>query len=381
VTDPTPNPKGSRPTLSRLNAPRFNNDPVLERCAAGTHRMLAGQTGPAVKLVQQALIDLGHDLGPLADDGVFGRLTGDAVTSFKTKRGIFPNDPVVGPKTITALDAEMIDKPPAPLSDRDEWLSWGRRDRLPRLSGFNFTRFDEHIRRKAGKSFRLDPISSWMPTAFAEVFLDHLSAMLEPRGAPDGPGAAATWGVCPVDLFHCHVSLGVPSGAVPFHLQGRGPALTGRLEQLMKDADRVSRARRYNDRWSAAHAGLLNTVGVESVLPVAAELINDITAAATRAQPALFVWHTFEREGWRPHIGPGVEMPNEHPRRHWVSTFAPKPKRPTRAPFVTHAENLAAVHMFFSLNFVVDKSGLVTALPGSFIEVASVTGITVDFFP
>lgn len=46
-----------------LLAARFKNQPVLEACAAGTHRMTIGEPAEAaVRLVQQALLDLGLDL-------------------------------------------------------------------------------------------------------------------------------------------------------------------------------------------------------------------------------------------------------------------------------------------------------------------------------
>ncbi len=47
-------------------------------------------------------------------DGYFGTKTGDAVIAFKRDRVIFPDDPVVGPRTMAALDAEFIGRPPAP---------------------------------------------------------------------------------------------------------------------------------------------------------------------------------------------------------------------------------------------------------------------------
>jgi hypothetical protein len=344
--------------------------------------MLRGETGPAVKLVQQALIDLGHDLGPLADDGEFGKLTGDAVASFKTSRKIFPNDPVVGPKTMAALDAEMIDKPPAPLSDRDEWLSWGRRAQIPRVGPFNFTRFDEVGRRSAGKPFRLDPMSLWLPSAFAAVFLNHLSALLDPGGSPGGPGTGpATWGISPVDLFHCHVALAVPAGDAPLALQDQAIGLARRLDRLRDQAGRAPSATPWNDAWTAAHATLLNAVGPKSLFPMAGTLIDNIAAAATPARPAVLLWHTFERKGWRPQIEPGVEMPDADRRRHWLSTFAPGSQGPRRTAFITPEQISAALHLFFSINFVVDKSGMVTALPGAFVEVASVTGIGNDSVP
>ena len=97
-----------------LTNPRFAGDPVLEACFAGEHRMMAPETGPAVVKVQQALIDLGFALRERGADGTFGDETGAAVVSYKTDRQIFPNDPVVGRKTMTSLDGEPELSPPGP---------------------------------------------------------------------------------------------------------------------------------------------------------------------------------------------------------------------------------------------------------------------------
>ena len=101
-----------------LTNPRFAGDPVLEACLAGEHRMLAPETGPAVAKVQQALIDLGFALPLHGADGTFDDETGAAVVAYKTSRSIFPNDPVVGPKTMAGLDAEPALLSPAPVEDR-----------------------------------------------------------------------------------------------------------------------------------------------------------------------------------------------------------------------------------------------------------------------
>jgi peptidoglycan hydrolase-like protein with peptidoglycan-binding domain len=89
-----------------LTNPRFAGDPVLEACLAGEHRMMAPETGPAVAKVQQAFIDLGFALPVHGADGTFSEETGAAVTAYKTDRQIFPNDPVVGPRTMAGLDGE-----------------------------------------------------------------------------------------------------------------------------------------------------------------------------------------------------------------------------------------------------------------------------------
>lgn len=93
-----------------LRAVRFRNQPVLEACAAGQHRMLPPEQGPAVKRVQQALIDAGYPLPLRGADGVFGDETAAAVARYKREHGIEPSDGVVGPKTMQSLDARFADE-------------------------------------------------------------------------------------------------------------------------------------------------------------------------------------------------------------------------------------------------------------------------------
>jgi hypothetical protein len=95
-----------------LRGPRFSGDPVLEECFADRHRMMAPEQGLPVKRVQAALIELGHSLGPAGADGAFGQATGNAVTAYKTAKGLVPNDPVVGPGTSKALDDDLFFDPP-----------------------------------------------------------------------------------------------------------------------------------------------------------------------------------------------------------------------------------------------------------------------------
>lgn len=91
--------------MPSLRAPRFVGDDVLESCLTG-HRILAGSGDPpdSVSRIQQALSDLGFTV---AVDGIFGPQTGAAVTSYKTNKGLVPNDPVVGPGTMGALDDDF----------------------------------------------------------------------------------------------------------------------------------------------------------------------------------------------------------------------------------------------------------------------------------
>jgi len=90
---------------------RFAGIPELEACAVDdSAHLLSGSQGPHVALVQQALIDLGEQIESGAT-GNYGPDTEAAVTAYKTERQILnfagQIDPIVGRKTIAALDTEI----------------------------------------------------------------------------------------------------------------------------------------------------------------------------------------------------------------------------------------------------------------------------------
>ncbi len=85
----------------------FSGHADLELIASGGRRMLAPEVSDSVALVQQALLAIGFPLQAAGVDGAFGQETGNAVVAFKTDRGLFPNDPVVGVGTIKRLDREI----------------------------------------------------------------------------------------------------------------------------------------------------------------------------------------------------------------------------------------------------------------------------------
>lgn len=96
---------GSAAEGQGLTSPRFSGDPLLEACFGNRARMTQGNRGPSVEKVQQALVDLGYNLGPSGADGIYGQKTSDAVKQFKANEGLgFESMGDVGPGTMRRLD-------------------------------------------------------------------------------------------------------------------------------------------------------------------------------------------------------------------------------------------------------------------------------------
>ncbi len=112
-----------------LTSPRFAGEPLLEACFRDRARMGVGTADsegfrPVAK-VQQALIDLGFDLGEVGADGRFGSKTAGAVRAFKREMSLgFEEFGDVGPGTMHRLNAlfppelpvcrPSTDSPPTP---------------------------------------------------------------------------------------------------------------------------------------------------------------------------------------------------------------------------------------------------------------------------
>ena len=109
-----------------LSSPRFVGDPTLEACLQDRARLGEGATGLSVGRVQQALIDLGHDLGEGADQR-YGPKTAAAVRSFKTEQALgFTQFGDVGPGTMGRLD-ELFPGPLPPCRPDEIPVTAGRR--------------------------------------------------------------------------------------------------------------------------------------------------------------------------------------------------------------------------------------------------------------
>lgn len=104
-----------------LTSPRFAGDAVLEACHQDRARLGQGAHGEPVTKVQQALIDLGFDLGPSGADAAYGPMTAAAVRSFKTREALGSEQfGDVGPGTMSRLDQLFPGAAPRPVQPPPE---------------------------------------------------------------------------------------------------------------------------------------------------------------------------------------------------------------------------------------------------------------------
>lgn len=330
---------------------------MLERIATGDASAFLrfGATGSAVQKLQQALIDSGFGI-PDGATGNFFQQTATAVVAFKTARGLTPNDPVAGRGTVTTLDGEFA----LPFADHEEFVSWNRA-----LPEFNFTRRDENARRLNGTAFALAPVSSWLPAPVKDTMFASFMSLLDPGGSPEGRFKdPATWGLSPLDLYHCHLGVELPL----FVRQVWEPAIIrrdavhARLEQLRTQAKAAGETG--SPSWTAAYAGLLVGSGVTGMVADTLETILRISADT--GVPVKMIWHSFEH-----HRPAGMSV--DDPRRGWWNDLAPAPGGVSRTPFGAGLGAMVrAVADLIGLSFVVDKLGTVTVMSESDTAVALV---------
>jgi peptidoglycan hydrolase-like protein with peptidoglycan-binding domain len=108
-----------------LQSPRFAGNTRLEAALSNAPPMRQGETGEAVKIIQQALIDDGFPM-PISTrklgepDGIFGPETFKTVQGFQVKYGLLENgvaDGVIGRHTMGKLDELYAHAPPPKKKD------------------------------------------------------------------------------------------------------------------------------------------------------------------------------------------------------------------------------------------------------------------------
>jgi hypothetical protein len=116
-----------------LRSPRFARNERLQRAASNNPPLCAGETGEAVRLLQQALIDLGFPM-PISvrrfgsPDGIYGHETTGRVREFQRKYGLSV-DGVAGRNTWAKLDA-LLPNPASPLPPLPRGVQYDRKVRL-----------------------------------------------------------------------------------------------------------------------------------------------------------------------------------------------------------------------------------------------------------
>ena len=90
-----------------LKSARLKGDVVLEAVFDNERVLTKGSSGPAVITLQHALTDLGIRMPKHGIDGAFGAETQGQVKTFQTGAGLVV-DGVVGPKTMEALDNQLL---------------------------------------------------------------------------------------------------------------------------------------------------------------------------------------------------------------------------------------------------------------------------------
>ncbi|MCO4762329.1 MAG: peptidoglycan-binding protein [Myxococcales bacterium] len=98
----TPQPPAS-PGGGALTNPLFSGDHVLETVSKGGGLLRPGARGPAVRAVQQFLINEGYDLGRWGADGAWGKVTTKAVKDWQKKNHL-GDDGIIGKNTLGAMD-------------------------------------------------------------------------------------------------------------------------------------------------------------------------------------------------------------------------------------------------------------------------------------
>lgn len=101
-----------------LTSARFSGNAVLEAVFDNERTLKKGNSGKAVELVQQTLVDLSYDLPDSGVDGDFGKETEAAIRAFQMDTGATV-DGKVGRQTIGFLDSRVqgqpVVAPPAPV--------------------------------------------------------------------------------------------------------------------------------------------------------------------------------------------------------------------------------------------------------------------------
>jgi hypothetical protein len=202
-----------------LTSPRFAGDPLLEECFLGRARLKKGMKGTAVEKVQQALLDLQFDLGPMGADGDFGSRTDAAVKRFKSQQELAsPQSGEIGPAVMRRLDELFPAAKPEPgpvfnpeLEDKLD-VVWLEYQSMFQEQHHMLDRLESDLAAQEGPSHKSTEFLVDAALGAMEVLFGHAAAKLVgiiPNGIIDSLTASekiretekenvAEWGVKPV---------------------------------------------------------------------------------------------------------------------------------------------------------------------------------------
>jgi hypothetical protein len=361
-----------------LQSRRFRNEPRLEAIHAGVVASFLrfGDSGPAVKAVQEALIDAGFAI-PDGPTGFFGQQTSGAVIDFKRAFSLSPDDPVAGIQTLTTLDNQFA----RPDADRREWAeSFGRAAEGPAtaidprpLAAFNFSRFKENERQFIGTPFTFDQQGVQLPEPFRSAFLTGLAGILDPAGSPNGAMTdCGSWGASPFDLYHVHLAVDDAFALVP-RWQELAQQYLGTIRQpvnLMRAAAGTGPDAE-GPEWTVRYRELLLGPAPGHDRPVAALVVDWLLAMQAESLAGgaelRFLWHSFENNPgrWRP---PGMQSTD--PRRSWWNAISPAPGPIVQTPFPPGPQ-LQPWMDLGQLGFLVDNLAAITLMPTDRVQAAA----------
>ncbi|HAN31665.1 MAG TPA: hypothetical protein DCQ06_08725 [Myxococcales bacterium] len=180
-----PTPPGA-PGGGSLTNSLFSGDHVLERVARGEALLKHGAKGPAVRAIQQFLLNQGFDLGRHGADGHWGGKTTTAVKAWQRGASLGA-DGKIGKNTLGAMDSGITVTPP-PARPTTPQASSGPADGDSQIPADFEEMWDAHPHNNSSgtdqntSSSEVNEDQGWDPDRYANTCAVRLSVMFNELG-------------------------------------------------------------------------------------------------------------------------------------------------------------------------------------------------------
>ncbi len=152
TAETAPTGAAAAPAEAQLGTPELANNGTLQALARGEGPALGqGSRGEPVRLVQDALVRLGHPLPRFGADGDFGRETAGAVKGFQRANGL-PETGQVDQATLKAIDEKLTPPDPDTLASRDAQAAMAVAARDGTVEGNELQQAEAKIAEKYGEA-------------------------------------------------------------------------------------------------------------------------------------------------------------------------------------------------------------------------------------